>query len=70
MRFSGSLADLALIDVLQVMQVTQRTGALIVHGQTGEAVVVLREGLVIACRHPNPEIRIGNLLVEAGATGP
>ena len=67
MRFSGSLADLSITDVLQVLQATHKSGTLIVHGQAGEAVLVLREGLLLACRHPSPALRIGDILLEAGA---
>jgi hypothetical protein len=67
MRFAGSLADLSVADVLQVLQVARRSGLMVVRAVTGEAVFILRDGMVVACRHPSPAIKIGGLLLEAGA---
>ena len=67
MRFAGSLADLSVADVLQVLQVARKSGSLIARDVTGEAVFILREGNVVACRHPSPAVKIGNLLIEDGA---
>ena len=48
MSLSGSVEDLPLFEILQVVAFTQRTGYLAVKAPEGEAGIVFREGRVVA----------------------
>ncbi len=48
MSLSGSIEDLPLLEILQVVAYCQKTGHLVVHAPQGDAGVVFREGRVVS----------------------
>jgi len=64
--FEGSLADLSVVDLLQALRISQKTGLLVLRGTGGEAALSFEQGRVVSCRHPKPGVHIGHLLIENG----
>ena len=64
MSFTGNLEDLAIVDVIQLLHTTRKSGTLCVKGIKGEGQLVFQDGLIISARHPNSNLRTGNYLVE------
>ena len=50
MSLIGSLEDLGLGEVLQILSLSQKSGLLSVRGDDGEGIIVLRDGLVLAAQ--------------------
>jgi hypothetical protein len=69
MPFEGSLEDMPLEDVLQLLHVSQKSGVLRVCAadRATAATIVVRDGRIVGARHPNAAVNIGNVLVELGA---
>jgi hypothetical protein len=65
--FEGSLADLSVVDLLQALRISQKTGLLVLRGTGAEAALSFEQGRVVSCRHPRPGVHIGHLLIERGA---
>jgi hypothetical protein len=64
--FEGSLAELSVVDLLQALRISQKTGLLVLHGTDAAAALTFEQGRVVSCRHPKPGIHIGHLLIESG----
>ncbi len=64
MSFKGSLEDLCLVDVLQLLYVARKTGILHIDGPEGKASLALREGFIVGASHPSEDRKIGNVSVE------
>ncbi len=67
MAFEGTLEDLAIVDVLQLLHVSRKTGVLLVFGHDSDAHIVLKDGRIVGCKHPSKTKNIGQVLVEMGA---
>jgi hypothetical protein len=67
MSFSGDLEHLPLIDVIQLLQQTNKSGTLRLTGAKGECQLGFRDGFIISANHLNTGFRIGSILVELGA---
>lgn len=67
MAFEGTLEDLAIVDVLQLLHVSQKTGVLLVFRDDSEAHIVLKDGRLVGCKHPFKTKNIGQVLVEMAA---
>jgi len=65
--FQGSLKDLSIIDVLQLLYSSQKTGVLELTGPGIKASITLLEGQIIGCEHPTQGTQIGKTLVDMGA---
>ena len=48
MSLNGNLEDLPLLDILQIIAFSQKTGFLTVQTPMGEAALVFREGLIVS----------------------
>ena len=48
MSLNGNLEDLPLLDILQLVSFSRKTGVLAIHGEVGESAVVFRDGFVVA----------------------
>ena len=70
MSFSGDLEHLPIVDVIQLLHTTRKSGTLCVRGRTGESQLVFKDGYIVSANHPNNSIRIGRLLAESGAITP
>ena len=49
MTLTGNLEDLPLLDILQVVSFSQKTGWLTIRATSGEGAIVFKDGLVVSC---------------------
>jgi len=66
MSFTGDLSQLPIVDVIQLMNSTRKSGILGVKGRKGESQLVFKEGYIVSANHLNNSVRIGEILVEQG----
>lgn len=66
MSFNGDLEHLPIVDVIQLLHATRKSGTLTVKGQKGEGQLVFNDGYIVSANHYDNSIRIGRILVEAG----
>ena len=66
MSFSGDLEHLPLIDVIQMLQQTGKSGTLRLTGAKGECQLGFRDGFIVSANHVNTGFRVGSILVELG----
>jgi len=67
MSFAGNLEDLAIVDVIQLLHSTRKTGTLCVTSEKGRSQIVFKNGYIVCANHYNSSIRIGKILVEMEA---
>jgi len=67
MSFSGELEHLPIVDVIQLLHSSRKTGTLCVRGGRGECQLVFNEGYITSANHANTSVRIGKILVDMGA---
>ncbi len=66
MAFSGNLEDLSIVDVIQLIHTTRKTGTLKVEGRKGDISIAFNDGFMVGASHYQQGARIGKILVEAG----
>ncbi len=66
MAFSGNLEDLSIVDVIQLIHTTRKTGTLKVEGRKGDISIAFNDGFMVGAIHYQQGARIGKILVEAG----
>lgn len=66
MAFSGDLEHLSIVDVIQLLHTSRKTGTLKVQGRKGEISVAFSDGYIIGASHYSRGALIGTILVEAG----
>ena len=66
MSFSGDLEHLPLIDIIQMLQQTGKSGTLRLTGARGECQLGFRDGFIVSANHVNTGFRVGSILVELG----
>jgi hypothetical protein len=64
MSFTGDLAHLPIVDVIQLLYSTKKTGTLCVTSSKGESQLVFNDGYLVSANHLNNSVRIGQILVE------
>lgn len=62
--FTGNLEHLPIVDVMQLLQQTRKSGILRVKGRKGESQLVFKDGYMVSANHLNNSIRIGQILVD------
>ncbi|MDT8423999.1 MAG: DUF4388 domain-containing protein [Desulfuromonadales bacterium] len=67
MSFSGDLEHLPIVDVIQLIHSTQKTGTLRITNGRSECQLVFEKGYIVSANHANNNVRIGNILVKNGA---
>lgn len=67
MSFVGELEHLPIVDVIQLLNSTRKSGTLCVKSSKGECQLVFNDGYIIGANHVNNSIRIGQVLVEMNA---
>ena len=67
MSFTGDLAHLPIVDVIQLLYSTRKTGTLYVKSDKGESQLVFSDGYLTSANHLNNSVRIGQILVEMNA---
>lgn len=67
MSFNGALEHIPLVDVIQLLHMTGKTGILFLKSPKGESQLVFHEGFFVSANHLNNSVRIGQVLVEMQA---
>ncbi len=67
MAFTGDLEHLSLVDIIQLVHTTRKSGIFFVQGNKGESKIVFRSGYIVGANHFNNSVRIGTVLVKMGA---
>jgi hypothetical protein len=65
MSFTGDLEHLSIVDVVQLLHSTRKSGTLTVTGDKGECQLTFDDGFIISANHFDNSLRIGRILVEA-----
>ncbi len=66
MAFTGDLEHLPIVDVIQLMNSTRKSGVLSVRGRKGESQLVFKDGYIVSASHLNNSVRIGQVLTDMG----
>ena len=66
MAFTGELEHLSIIDVIQLLHSTRKSGILSVNGEKGESRIVFSEGHIVSANYLNSRVRVGKILVKMG----
>lgn len=66
MSFSGDLEYLSIVDVIQLLHSTRKTGTLKITGRKGEISLAFNDGYINGANHYNTGTRTGTILIEAG----
>ena len=67
MAFKGSLSDMSVVDVLQLLHVSVKTGVLHIYSGEMTAILDINAGHIVGCKHPDPNMATGMHLLEMGA---
>jgi hypothetical protein len=67
MAFTGDLEHLPIVDIIQLVHTTRKSGIFSVKGDKGESTLVFSSGYIVGANHINDSIRIGTVLVKMGA---
>ncbi len=67
MSLNGDLENFPIIDIIQLLHGTKKTGVLRLSSQKGESQLVFHEGDLVSANYLNNRVRIGQVLVSAGA---
>jgi hypothetical protein len=70
MSFNGDLEHFPLVDVIQMLHMTAKTGILYLKSPKGESQLVFHEGFFVSANHLNNSVRIGQVLVDMKAITP
>ncbi len=67
MAFTGDLEHLNIVDIIQLVHTTRKSGIFFVKGSKGQSKIVFRKGYIVGANHINNKVRIGSVLVKMGA---
>ncbi|HET6515109.1 MAG TPA: DUF4388 domain-containing protein [Thermodesulfovibrionales bacterium] len=67
MAFTGDLEQLHIVDVIQMVNTTRKSGTLSVSGSRGESRIFFSKGLIVGATHLNNRVRIGTVMVKMNA---
>jgi len=67
MSLSGNLAQFPIIDIIQLLNGTKKSGVLRLSSAKGESQLVFHEGDLVGANYLNNRVRIGQVLVSSGA---
>jgi Domain of unknown function (DUF4388) len=67
MAFTGELEHLHIVDIIQLVHTTRKSGIFFVTGSKGESKIVFRNGYIVSANHIDNSVRIGTVLVKMGA---
>jgi len=67
MAFTGDLEHLHIVDIIQLVHTTRKSGIFSVTGSKGESRIVFSSGSIVGANHINNSVRIGTVLVKMGA---
>ena len=64
MSFTGDLEHLPIVDVIQLLHATRKSGILRVKGRKGESQLVFKDGFLVSANHLNNSVLIGKILSD------
>ncbi len=67
MAFTGDLEHLPIVDIIQLVHTTRKSGIFFVKGTKGESKIVFSSGSIVGANHISDSVRIGTVLVKMGA---
>jgi hypothetical protein len=67
MPFTGELEQLNVVDIIQLLNTTRKSGAFSVIGTKGESRIIFSNGYIVGASHLNNRVRIGTVLVKMNA---
>lgn len=67
MSLKGDLENFPIIDIIQLLNGSRKSGVLRLSGDKGESQLVFHEGDLVSANYLNNRVRIGQVLVSAGA---
>ena len=67
MSFTGDLEHLPIVDVIQLLHATRKSGTLDVRGRRGECQLIFKDGYIVSANHARSNVRIGQVLIELQA---
>lgn len=70
MAFTGDLEHLPIVDVVQLLHSTRKSGILRVMCHKGESQLVFKDGFFVSANHLNNRVRIGKILVDLNVITP
>lgn len=66
MAFTGDLEHLPIVDVIQLLHTTRKSGELTVRGAKGDSRLIFSEGHIVSANHLNSTVSIGRVLLKMG----
>lgn len=70
MSFSGDLEHLPIVDIIQLLNSTRKSGTLKLVGGKGESRLIFSDGHIICANHSNNSVRLGQVLLSMNAITP
>ena len=70
MSFVGDLEHLPIVDVIQLLHATRKSGTLCLKSAKGESQLVFSDGCIVSANHSNNSVRIGQILVQMNVISP
>src|SRR5512143_1480486 len=67
MAFTGDLEQLNIVDIIQLLNTTRKSGIFSVKGPRGESRIIFSNGYIVGASHLNNKVRIGSVLVRMNA---
>lgn len=67
MAFTGDLGQLNIVDIIQLLNTTRKSGIFSVKGSRGESRIIFSNGYIVGASHLNNKVRIGTVLVKMKA---
>ncbi len=64
MAFTGDLENLHIVDIIQLIHTTRKSGTFSVTGSKGESRIIFSNGYIVGANHLNNKVRIGTVLVK------
>jgi hypothetical protein len=68
--FTGDLEHLPIVDVIQLLHTTRKSGILQVKSRKRESDLVFKDGYIVSASHLNNSVRIGTILIERNIITP
>ncbi|WP_026842437.1 DUF4388 domain-containing protein [Citrifermentans bremense] len=66
MSFDGDLEHLPIVDVIQLLHATGKSGTLTLKSAKGESQLAFVDGFVVSANHVNNSVRIGQIMLDMG----
>ncbi|MFZ2196512.1 MAG: DUF4388 domain-containing protein [Thermodesulfovibrionales bacterium] len=67
MALTGNLELLHIVDIIQLLNTTRKSGTFSVKGSKGESKFIFSNGHIVGASHLNNKVRIGSVMVKMGA---